>query len=363
MRGRDRQQQAMFSYVNPEVRVPQHHPLRSIRTMTNQALRELSPQFDRMYTVMGRPAIPPEHLLRATLLQILYSVRSERLLMEQMQYNLLFRWFVGLNLDEPVWDPSTFSQNRDRFLQGDVAKKFLDCVLDQARQAQLLSDEHFTVDGTLIEAWASMKSLCPKDQSAPPPASDGGRNPTVDFRGEKRSNDTHACTTDPEARLYRKGEGKETKLGYLGHVLMENRNGLVVNAEVTLATGPAERKAAIEMVASIPGRHRITVGADKAYDTQDFVQDLRDHQATPHVAQNNKGRRSAIDGGTTRHVGYSLSQRVRKRVEEIFGWTKTVAGLRKTKHRGRDRVDWMFVLAGAAYNLIRMRKILAAALP
>lgn len=359
MRGIDRQQQAMFSYVSLERRVPTHHPLRAIRAMVNQALREMSADFDRMYSTIGRPSIAPERLVRASLLQLLYSVRSEQLLMEQLDYNLLFRWFVGLETDEPVWDPSTFSKNRDRFLGGDVSRRFLAQIVAQAREAGWLSDEHFSVDGTLLEAWASMKSVRPKDGSddAPPPA---GRNPTVDFRGQTRRNDTHASVTDPLARMYRKGNGKETKLCYMGHVLMENRNGLVVDACTTLATGTAEREAAVALIKPRAGRQRITVGGDKGYDTADFVATLRELRVTPHVTQNTAGRRSAIDGRTTRHPGYTLSQRVRKRVEEIFGWAKTVAGQRKTRYRGPERTNGWFVLSNAAYNLVRMRNLKAA---
>ena len=358
MRGKDVQQQAMFSYLSPEARVPQDHPLRPIRDMVNQALAELSGEFQAMYSREGRASIPPERLLRALLLQILYTIRSERLLMEQLDYNLLFRWFVGLSMDDQVWDHSVFSKNQERFLDSDLAAAFFTRILEQAASTGLLSDEHFTVDGTLIEAWASLKSFRPKD--APPPEGGGGRNPEVDFHGEKRLNQTHASTTDPEARLFKKGKGKEAKLCFMGHVLMENRHGLVVSPRLTAATGTAEREAAVGLVEAVPGRHRITVGADKAYDTQEFVQSLRALQAAPHVAQNCKGRKSAIDGRTTRHPGYAVSQRLRKRVEEIFGWMKTVGNLRKTRHRGKDRVGWVFTLTAAAYNLVRMRNLTAA---
>ena len=355
MRGNDAQQQAMFSYLSPEDRVPQDHPLRPVRAMVNQALAELSGEFQAMYSWQGRPSIPPEKLLRALLLQILYTIRSARLLMEQLHYNLLFRWFVGLSMDDKVWDHSVFSKNQERFLDSDLAAAFFARILEQAASANLLSDEHFTVDGTLIEAWASAKSCHPKD--APPPAGGGGRNPAVDFHGEKRLNQTHASTTDPEARLFRKGKGKEAKLCFMGHVLMENRHGLINAPRLTAATGTAEREAADDMVGNLRGRHRITVGADKAYDTQDFVQSLRTLQATPHVAQNCNGRKSAIDGRTIRHPGYAISQRLRKRVEEIFGWMKTVGNLRKTRHRGKDRVGWVFTLTAAAYNLVRIRNL------
>ena len=361
MRGKDVQQQAMFSYLSPEARVPQDHPLRPIRDMVNQALAELSGEFQAMYSREGRASIPPERLLRALLLQILYTIRSERLLMEQLDYNLLFRWFVGLSMDDQVWDHSVFSKNQERFLDSDLAAAFFTRILEQAASTGLLSDEHFTVDGTLIEAWASLKSFRPKD--APPPEGGGGRNPEVDFHGEKRLNQTHASTTDPEARLFKKGKGKEAKLCFMGHVLMENRHGLVVSPRLTAATGTAEREAAVGLVEAVPGRHRITVGADKAYDTQEFVQSLRALQAAPHVAQNCKGRKSAIDGRTTRHPGYAVSQRLRKRVEEIFGWMKTVGNLRKTRHRGEDRVGWVFTLTAAAYNLVRIRNLTAVVSP
>jgi len=361
MRGNDVQQEAMFSYLSPEARVPQDHPLRPIRDLVNQALAELSGEFQAMYSQEGRPSIPPEKLLRALLLQILYTVRSERLLMEQLDYNLLFRWFVGLSMDDKVWDHSVFSKNQDRFLDSDLAAAFFARILKQAAAAGLLSDEHFTVDGTLIEAWASLKSFRPKD--APPPEGGGGRNPEVDFRGEKRLNQTHASSTDPEARLFKKGNGKEAKLCFMGHVLMENRHGLIVSPRLTAATGTAEREAAKDLVGNLRGRHRITVGADKAYDTQDFVQSLRTLKATPHVAQNCKGRKSAIDGRTTRHPGYAVSQRLRKLVEEIFGWMKTVGNLRKTRHRGEDRVGFVFTLTSAAYNLVRMRNLMVAVSP
>jgi transposase len=361
MRGNDVQQEAMFSYLSPEARVPQDHPLRPIRDMVNRALAELSGEFQAMYSREGRPSIPPEKLLRALLLQILYTVRSARLLMEQLDYNLLFRWFVGLSMDDKVWDHSVFSKNQERFLDSDLAAAFFARTLKQAAAAGLLSDEHFTVDGTLIEAWASLKSFRPKD--APPPEGGGGRNPEVDFHGEKRLNQTHASTTDPEARLFKKGKGKEAKLCFMGHVLMENRHGLIVSPRLTAATGTAEREAAEDLVGNLRGRHRITVGADKAYDTRDFVQSLRTLKATPHVAQNCKGRKSAIDGRTTRHPGYAVSQRLRKLVEEIFGWMKTVGNLRKTRHRGEDRVGFVFTLTSAAYNLVRMRNLTAASSP
>jgi transposase len=356
MRGVDHQQPALFSYVSLEQRVPQDHPLRAIRPMVDSALAGLGSRFAQLYAPTGRPSIAPERLLRALLLQLLYSVRSERLLMEQLDYNLLFRWFVGLDLDDAVWDASTFSQNRDRLLAGEIAQAFFAQVLNQARAQKLLSDEHFTVDGTLIEAWASLKSFKPKAGAPVDPPDDPG-NPSVNFRGEKRTNATHASTTDPDARLYKKAKGQEAKLGYLGHVLMENRHGLIVDTRLTLATGTAEREAALAMVAALPGTGPRTVGADKAYDTRDFVAALREVHVTPHVAQHTVGRRSAIDGRTTRHAGYAISQRKRKRVEEIFGWQKTVGLLRKVRHRGRALVGWVFTFTAAAYNLMRLRTL------
>lgn len=356
MRGIDLQQAAMFSYVSPEQRVPADHPLRAIRVMLDEALRKLSRKFDKLYSHTGRPSIPPEKLLRALLVQILYTVRSERMLMEQLEYNLLFRWFVGLNVDDPVWDVTVFTKNRDRMLAGDVAGALFAAVLAQARKESLLSDEHFTVDGTLIEAWAGQKSFKRKSADDPEESDDPG-NPSIDFRGERRTNATHESTTDPEARLYKKAKGQEAKLSYLGHVLTENRSGLIVNARLTQATGTAEREAAREMAEEIPGDHLVTLGADKAYDTAAFVGDLRKLNVTPHVAQNTKGRRSAIDERTVRHPGYAVSQRKRKRIEEVFGWMKTVGLMRKTRHRGARRVGWMFAFTAAAYNLVRMQNL------
>jgi transposase len=353
MRGDDRQPDAMFSYVSIEERVPQDHPLRPIRRLVDRVLKELSPDFDRLYSTVGRPSVPPEKLLRALLLQVFYSIRSERLLMEQLDYNLLFRWFVGLNMDDRVWDPTTFSKNRERLLRGEIAQRFFAQALAEAQA--LLSDEHFTVDSTLLEAWASLKSFKRKDSSDEPPDDPG--NPTVTFRGEARSNATHESTTDPQARLYRKGPGREAKLCYMGHVLMENRHGLVVRAQATTATGTAEPETAEDLAEQIAGDRVRTVGADKAFDTADFVDGMRDLNITPHVAQNTTGRHSAIDGRTTRHPGYEISQRARKRVEEIFGWLKTVGLMRKVRHRGTDRVDWMFVFACAVYNLVRIRNL------
>ncbi len=354
MRGDDRRPDTMFSDVAPEQRVPADHPLRTIRTMVDAALRELSPEFSRLYPKTGRPSIPPEQLLRALLLQMLYSVRSERQLMEQLDYNLLFRWFVGLTMDDPVWDPTVFTKNRERLLRGDIARAFFERVLAQAHGRQWLSPEHFTVDGTLLEAWAGLKSFKAKGAASSPPDDPG--NPTVDFHGERRSNATHTSTTDPEARLARKGPGKEAKLAYQGHVLMENRNGLVVDTCVTQATGTAERQAAVAMATNLPPR--TTLGADKGYDTAGFVEELRDLGVTPHVAQHTTHRASAIDGRTTRHPGYAVSQQKRKRVEEIFGWLKTVALFRKLHHRGVRRVGWLFTFAAAVYNLVRLRTLI-----
>ena len=360
MRGGDERTEGMFSYVRPEQRVPQDHPLRPIRAIVDGALEALSPQFAKLYSVTGRPSIPPEKLLRALLLQAFYTVRSERQLMEQLEYNLLFRWFVGLSMDAPVWDPSVFAKNRDRLIDGDLAREFMAAVLNQAQVRALLSREHFSVDGTLIEAWASMKSFRSKDGSGAPPT-DGGRNTERDFHGEKRTNETHASTTDPDARLYRKSAGQGAKLCHMGHLTMENRHGLIVETELTPATGWGERAAAEAMIEDVARGPCATLAADKAYDTAAFVAALRAHGVVPHVAQNLSGRRSAIDARTTRHAGYALSQRARKRIEEAFGWIKTIGGLRKTRHRGRDKVRWAFTLTAAAYNLIRLPKLLGAA--
>ena len=361
MRGPDTQQAGMFSYLSPEERVPATHPLRPIQQYVDTALTALSPQLAKLYAHTGRPSIAPEKLLRALLLQVLYSLRSERLLMEALQYNLLFRWFVGLDLDAPVWEVTVFTKNRDRLLAGQVATAFFEQILAQAKTHRLLSDEHFTVDGTLIEAWAGQKSFKRKSDAAPRPPTDDPGNPSVDFRGERRTNATHASTTDPEARLYKKAAGQEAKLCFLGHVLMENRHGLVVNTRLTQATGTAEREAALAVVRERPGRQRVTLGGDKNYDTHAFVQDLRAVQVTPHVAQHTTNRASAIDGRTTRHPGYAVSQQKRKRVEEIFGWLKTVGLLRKVKLRGLQRVGWLFTFAAAVYNLVRMRNLVEAA--
>lgn len=346
----------MFSYFSPEQRVRKDHPLRAVRGLTDEILRNMSPLFEAMYSDTGRPSIAPEKLLRAQLLQMLYSVRSERLLMEEIDYSILYRWFVGLNLDEAVWDATTFTKNRDRLLEAAVAKEFLAQVVERARGAGLVSDEHFTVDGTLLEAWASLKSFQSKDKKDAPPDDPG--NPTVDFHGEKRSNETHESSTDADAKLARKAKGREAKLSYSGSLLVENRNGLIMDAELLEANGRAERDAALMMLEQIPGDHRITVGGDKGFDTAEFVTECRHMNVTPHVARNT-GRRggSAIDDRTTRHPGYAVSQRKRKRIEECFGWLKDIALLRKLKHRGLFRVGWIFTFAAAAYNLVRLRKL------
>jgi transposase len=360
VRGDNEQQAAMYSYVSPEQRVPADHPLRPLRKMTDEIFKQLSPRFDQLYSRVGRPSIAPERLLRALLLQVLYSVRSERMLMEQLQYNLLFRWFVGLNMDDAVWDATTFTKNRDRLLRGEIAEEFFAAVLSLARSQELLSDEHFTVDGTLVEGWASLKSFQPKDKRrrGGDDKPDDPGNPTVNFHGQKRSNETHQSTTDEDLRLFKKTKGSEAKLAYQGHVLMEHRHGLVVNATLTKASGTAEREAALALLGK-RGRRR-TLAADKAYDTKDFIAELRTVRVTPHVAQNDKRPGgSAIDQRTTRHPGYAVSQRKRKRVEEIFGWLKTVALLRKTRHRGQNLVGWIFKFATAAYNLVRIRNLTA----
>ena len=365
MRGFDGQSGSLFSYVDIEARVRADHPLRTIRGLVDEGLGTLTADFSALYSAMGRPSIPPERLLRAMLLQAFYSIRSERQLMERLEFDLLFRWFVGLGVDDPAWDHSTFSKNRDRLLEGEIAAKFLAAVLAQPRVKRLLSTDHFSVDGTLIQAWASMKSFRPKAPlvgGEPPAPAPGGRNAEVDFKGEKRSNDTHQSVTDREARLYRKGAGMEARLCFLGHTLMENRSGLLVDACLTLADGHAERIAALCMIEPRADRARaISVGADKAYDAEDFVNELRAMNVRPHVAQNTNGRRSAIDERTTRHAGYGMSQTIRKRIEEGFGWIKTVAGQRQTRFRGRRRVGWAFAFAAAAYNLIRLPKLLAGA--
>jgi transposase len=387
MRGSDEASGSLFSYVDLEERIPARHPLRKIRQIVNDALASLDAELDRLYSAEGRPSIAPERLIRASLVQILFSIRSERQLMEQMQYNLLFRWFVGLGIDDPVWVPTVFTKNRDRLLTTEMSRKLLAAILAHRDVAPLLSDEHFSVDGTLIKAWASMKSFQPKPDDTPPDDPDPGdppgpapddhdqdrpetapmtrparrdRNAEVDFRGEKRSNATHASTTDPDARLYRKSPGTGAILCFMGHTLMENRNGLIVQAELTRADGHAERQAALDMVRRhSPGTpRRRTLGADKGYDSADFIAGLRRARVTPHVAQ--KARHSAIDGRTTRHEGYAISQRRRKKIEEPFGWAKTVGGMAQTVYRGVERVRARFTLAIAACNLARLPKLLAA---
>jgi len=354
MRGEETGQGSAFSYVSAEERIPADHPLRSIRQMTDEGLERMGPVFDELYSWTGRPSIPPERLLRALLLQALYTIRSERLLMEQLNYNLLFRWFVGMDLDEKVWAPTVFTKNRDRLLEGEVAARFFTEVVELARKKRLLSDEHFTVDGTMIEAWAGHKSFRRKDGGPP-------KGPHGDFRGEKRSNETHASTTDPDARLYRRTHHGEAKLCYLGHIVTENRHGLAVAACLTQADGYAERSAALALVQPLKRGKRITLGADKGYDTAGFVAELRKLGVTPHVSQNKNGRRSAIDGRTTRHVGYRISQALRPMIERVPAWLKNVAGQRKTKYRGESRVEWSFLFALGAYNLVRMRNLEAVA--
>lgn len=360
MRGQDSTQDSFFSYGPLEERIPASHPLRPVRQVVDAALRALSCHFSSLYAQQGRPSIAPEKLLRALLVMVLYSIRSERRLMEELEYNLLYRWFVGLSQDEAVWDATTFSKNRERLIDGEVARRFFEQVLAAADERHLLSSEHFSVDGTLIEAWASLKSFRPKDEGDAPPPDDPG-NPSVDFHGERRSNETHQSTSDPDARLARKGNGKEARLCYSGNVIIENRHGLVVDTELLEANGTAERDAALIMAERLQGEHRVTIAGDKGYDTQGFVEGLRSLNATPHVAQNTKrSGGSAVDRRTTRHAGYAISQRRRKIVEEFFGWLKTVAGQRKTKYRGLWRVRWAFTFAATAYNLVRMRNLMTA---
>ncbi len=362
MRGRDDRSEGMFSYIRLEERVPGDHPLRAIRALADEALSGMNARFEALYSGMGRPSIPPEMLLRATLLQAFFSVRSERQLMEQIDYNLLFRWFVGLPMDASVWHPTVFTHNRDRLMEADVAREFLGALMGLAKVKRLLSSDHFSVDGTLVEAWASMKSFRPRDGSGEPP--DPGRNGERDFHKEKRSNETHVSTSDPDARLYRKADGRESKLCFMGHVLMENRNGLAVDATLTHATGTAEREATLTMLDRRKARHRITLGADKAYDVADFIGDLRVRKVTPHIAVNGalsklgKVRKTAMDGRTLRHAGYEISQRTRKRIEEIFGWVKKPGGLAKAKVRGRPKVEAVFTFTVIAYNLIRLPKLM-----
>jgi transposase len=364
MRGSDDRAAGLFSYVRLEDRIAADHPLRAIRALVEEVLERLSGRLAGLYSHTGRPSIPPEQLLKATLLQAFFSIRSERQLMEQIDYNLLFRWFVGLEMDARVWDASSFSKNRDRLLEADVAREFLGTLMGLARVERLLSSDHFSVDGTLIEAWASLKSFRPKDGSGDPPGP--GRNGERDFRREKRSNETHASTTDPDARLFRKANGQESKLAYLGHALMENRNALIVDAQVTHATGTAEREAALQMIerSRKPGR-RVTLGGDKLFDASPFVTELKARRITPHIAINGtvsklgKVRKTAIDGRTTRHPGYEISQRIRKRIEEAFGWAKTIGGVAKLKVRGLARADAAFTFRMIAYNLVRIPKLIA----
>ncbi len=365
MRGDDHSSGSLFSYVDLDVRVPETHPLRVIRSIVNDVLGSLSSEFEALYSPTGRPSIPPEQLLRALLLQAFYSVRSERQLMEQLDFNMLYRWFVGLGMDDPVWDASTFCHNRDRLLEADISAMVLTGIVEHRKVRRLLSRDHFSVDGTLIEAWASMKSFRPKGSDDDDGPRGPGRNAERDFHGEKRSNQSHESTTDPDARLYRKGNGRESRLCYMGHALMENRNGLVVAGALTRAGGTAEREAALEMLDhKRPGGRRITLGADKAYDVTAFVGDLRAREVTPHIAidghltKTGKRRKTAIDGRTTGYAGYAVSQRCRKRIEEVFGWIKSSAGQGKTKFRGVDRVRSQFTLALAAYNLIRLPRLL-----
>lgn len=358
MRGDRSEQAIMLTTLTPQDFVPADHPIRAIKPIVERALAELSPVFNKMYAKVGRPSIPPERLLKGSLLIALYSIRSERQFCERLQYDLLFKWFLDMNIIDPAFDASTFSKNKERLLEHDVARRFFAAVREEARGRQLLSDEHFTVDGTLLEAWASLKSLRPRDEGIPN-LKPGGKNPDVDYRGERRSNETHASTTDSEARLARKGAGKETRLCFAGHVLMENRNGLVVDVAITQATGTAEREAALKMMERQSWRRQVTVGADKAYDTREFIAQCRALKVTPHVAQypQTQRRGSAIDGRVTRHPGYRLSQRVRKRVEEVFGWVKTVGGGRKLRYLGTARNQLWAELTAAAYNLMRMVRI------
>jgi transposase len=358
MRGTDTLQEGLFSYVSPESRIPEDHPLREIRRLTDAALAALSLDFEVAYSPLGRPSIAPEKLIRALLLQVFYTVRSERLLMEQLDYNLLFRWFVGLSADEPVWVPTVFTHNRDRLLKAEIVHRLFAEVLAQAKAANLTSDEHFSVDGTLIEAWAPMKSFRRKDA---PPGTGGGRNATVDFRGEARSNDTHESTTDPDCRLYKKAQGEAARLCHLGHLVMENRNGFIVETTVTPPSGNAEREAAVALATALPGGARKTLGGDKGYDTAGCVAALREIGVTPHVARNDTNRRSALDARTTRHPGYAVSLKIRKLIETRFGWMKTIGTMRKTKRRGTVGVDEQFHLNAAAFNLLHLANVLRAA--
>ena len=360
MRGADERSGSLFSYIDLECRIPEAHPLRAMRAIVNAALAELNAAFEAMYSPIGRRSIPPEKLLRASLLQAFYTIRSERQLMERLDFDLMFRWFVRLGIDDEVWDHSVFSKNRDRLLEAEIAAKFLAAVLTQPEVRQLLSNDHFSVDGTLVQAWASLKSFKPKSGGQEPPSAGGGGNEEVDFRGEKLSNQTHASATDPDAMLYRKGPGMEAKLCFIGHALMENRQGLFVDTRLTKVSGHAERLAALDMIEPRANKPKsLTLGGDKGFDAADFVIELREINVTPHIAQNTT-RRSAIDGRTTRHSGYGISQCVRKRIEEGFGWMKTIGGMGRMKYRGREKVAWTFTLAAAAYDLIRMPKLMEA---
>lgn len=360
MRGMEEKQIDAFCYISMEERIPTRHPIRPFKVMVNEILRDMDTDLEAIYADSGRPSIAPEYLLRASILQILYSIRSERQLMEQIDFSILFRWFVGISLDAPVWDHSTFTKNRDRLLQSDIARLFFSKVVERARKRKFLSDEHFTVDGTLIEAWASMKSFQPKNPEDPNKGgSEGSRNPERDFHGEQRKNATHESKTDKDARLYKKAKGSESKLTYMGHVLMENRNGLAVDIEVTQANGKAERSAALKMASRLPGTRRLTLGADKGYAAEEFATELRQMNITPHIARRKRGK--AVDGRTTRHKGYAVSQKKRKRVEEIFGWAKTVGLIRKAKMQGRAKIDWLFTMSIAVFNLVRMRNMEAIA--
>ncbi|HSH74949.1 MAG TPA: IS5 family transposase [Longimicrobiales bacterium] len=364
MRGGDERQTILFSYRSIEDRIPADHPLRVMRRLIDPLLQALSPRFQTLYSRIGRPSIPPEQLLRALLLQVLYTIRSERQLMEQLDYNLLYRWFVGLSPDDPVWVPTVFTKNRERLLSGDIAEAFFSQVLALAEQHALLSADHFTVDGTLIEAWASHKSFRPIDEPGPPPSDDDPSNPSVNFRGEKRSNRTHRSVTDPESRLVRKTHHGAAFLGYQASVLTENRHGLIVQTDVRAPAYEAERDAALEMLTALPpAARRRTLGADKGYDTSDFIAGVRALGFSPHVSPNRHRyrRRSTVDGRTTRHLGFALSQRKRKLVEESFGWMKVVGLVRKLRHRGCARAGWVFTFASAAYNLVRLRRLLAEA--
>lgn len=366
MRGTQTDQPQLFSYVSIESRIPRSHPLRAMRARVDEILGTMSVEFDKIYSKEGRPSVAPEHLLKALLLQVLYTIRSERQLVEQLDYNMLFRWFVGLGVDDAIWTATTFSKNRKRLLEGDIAEKFFAAVVRIARKKGLVSSEHYSVDGTLIEAWASLKSFQKREdeqikgEDEGPPQS-GGRNQEVDFKGEKRSNSTHESKTDPEARLFRKSQNTGAQMSYMGHALMENRNGLAVDSSVTQSTGLAEREAAVDMLMNQGGSGRKTLAADKGYDEMVFVEVVKKMNVTPHVAQNQHARRaSAIDDRTTRHPGYRHSMRVRKRIEEIFGWLKTVGGMRKTRHRGRAKVAWQFTFALSVYNLVRIGNLCPA---